>query len=77
MNDYESILESYFKAHSDDFKSFNEGRVAYEKGFAYDTIRVEEQGDMWYDQGYSLALQLSENQGSINNETPTTYKEYK
>jgi hypothetical protein len=76
MNDYESILESYFKAHSEDFKSFNEGRVAYEKGYAYDTIRVE-RGDMWYDQGYSLALQLSENQGSIDNETPTTYKEYK
>tara|TARA_B110000971_G_scaffold183856_1_gene191428 strand:- start:34 stop:264 length:231 start_codon:yes stop_codon:yes gene_type:complete len=76
MNDYESILESYFKAHSEDFKSFNEGRVAYEKGSAYDTIRVE-QGDMWYDQGYSLALQLSENQSSIDNETPTTYKEYK
>jgi hypothetical protein len=76
MNDYESILESYFKAHSEDFKSFGEGRVAYEKGSAYDTIRVE-QGDRWYDEGYSLALQLSENQGSIDNETPTTYKEYK
>jgi hypothetical protein len=76
MNDYESILESYFKAHSEDFKSFGEGRVAYEKGSAYDTIRVE-QGDRWYDEGYSLALQLSENQGSIDNETLTTYKEYK